>query len=364
MPAPKSHRPQSPNLRGKITRMRFLHCVGDSFQMCASLGFRLLLAASKRRERKTNIYRKVNSKVFAIKLGDIPFRAEGDSRRGSTVSGAEIYLIQKKIRHLVRILATFCGATWALGLVVFSISAWSQTDVSRRPGDQPPYPKLALSSFAGASTFLTGTLGYWGSLHLKHTMVCIYSYVIYMASIIEMCVGAVILSIRVETLSEDTMELVKNETDEQATIFRVQKSFKCCGSSSPEDWIPSAWWRKQRESNSSHVVPRSCCRHRTRKCNSGTTNFTRISYPSLIHQMGCAKIVLARQKYIVHVGGGVLLACGVAKLLAFFAIHYLADKIMSLQRRLEEIREQLPSVAPLRMMVPPQHNKRLSLAVI
>ncbi|GIY35964.1 uncharacterized protein CEXT_185161 [Caerostris extrusa] len=274
-------------------------------------------------------------------------KTEDDSRRGSTVSGAEIYVIQKKIRHLVRILATFCGATWALGLVVFSISAWSQTDVSRRPGDQPPYPKLALSSFAGASTFLTGTLGYWGSLHLKHTMVCI-------------------------TLSEDTMELVKNETDEQASIFKVQKSFflsplnlrrhdgqlssalaPCLSAADPP--APKTG-SHQRGGGARGPTPATRCPAAAAGTGAGSATAaqrtTRGSpIPASSTKWDAPRSCL-HKKYIVHVGGGVL-ACGVQ------AARLLRHPLLRRQDHVAAVPSRgdpgaASTVAPLRMMVPPQ----------
>ncbi|GFT84174.1 uncharacterized protein NPIL_548271 [Nephila pilipes] len=154
--------------------------------------------------------------------------ASRERKRSSSVSGAEIFELQRNKRHHVRILATFCGTSWALGLLVFSIAEWIHADPTfehvhaKAFGHRVAHMNIVLVSTAGAITFLTGVSGYWGSLHLEHGMVFAFSYIIFAASIIELSIGAIMLSIPKELIEEITMEYVKNGTDNYKLMFEIQ----------------------------------------------------------------------------------------------------------------------------------------------
>ncbi|CAL1288851.1 unnamed protein product [Larinioides sclopetarius] len=222
---------------------------------------------------------------------------------------------------------------------------------------KPRHEHLMVVSSVGGFTFMTGILGYWGSLHLEHTMVCIFSYIILFNSIVSLSLGAVILTIPLETIEENTMDLVRTKVDETLPIFMVQKFLECCGASSPSDWIESAWWRKQRAEGRPHVLPISCCiaPHKNKRCNQGKSPFREVIVPSFIHQKGCADLVLERKKYLVRSGGYGICSCGLGQLISFFAIHYLVNIVLYYQHRLDVIREQVPEAAHIRK---PPHDPR------
>ncbi|KAF8773255.1 hypothetical protein HNY73_015929 [Argiope bruennichi] len=202
----------------------------------------------------------------------------------------------------------------------------------REEEHRPTHGQLIVVSFTGGFTFLTGMLGYWGALHLAHTMGCII-------------------------LKENTMNLVKTQVDETLPIFKVQKFLHCCGAKSPYDWIESKWWHHQRAENFKFVVPISCCiaPQKNWTCNMGKSPYRDVVVPTRIYQKGCANLVLEQKKYLILAGGYGILLCGLGQLISFFAIHYLVNVILTYQLRLDEIREQVPEAAHVRK---PPHDPR------
>ncbi|GBN33991.1 hypothetical protein AVEN_69812-1 [Araneus ventricosus] len=288
-----------------------------------------------------------------------------EHRRYTTFTGAEVWHLLRNLRRYVRVLASFCAAAWGLGLTSFIIAEWIDTDLTHEMEHtedielehRPRHEHLVVVSCVGAFTFMTGILGYWGTLHLEHRMVCIFSYIILFNSIIGLSFGAMILTIPLETLEENTIELVKTQVDESLPIFLVQKFLHCCGASSPSDWIESPWWHNQRAEGSRNVLPISCCiaPHKNWTCNQGKSPFREVFAPNRVHLKGCADIVLERKKYLIRAGGHVISSCGLGQLISFFAIHYLASIVLYYQHRLDEIREQVPEAAHIRK---PPHDPR------
>ncbi|GFY60034.1 uncharacterized protein TNIN_455421 [Trichonephila inaurata madagascariensis] len=125
----------------------------------------------------------------------------------------------------------------------------------------------------------------------------------------------------------------------------------CCGSKSPLDWLDSNWWREERKTSSSAVVPISCCKQSflEENCTDGKEPFRELLYSEMVYNMGCGAKVLQRKAYLLRMGGCSICACGIFKLISFLAIHYLANIILSFQLRLDEIREQLPDALPVRL---------------
>ncbi|GFS89883.1 uncharacterized protein TNCV_4839701 [Trichonephila clavipes] len=128
--------------------------------------------------------------------------ASRERKRSSSVSGIEIFELQRSKRHYVRIQATFCATSWALGLLVFTSMEWIHADPAMQGIKYQA--SLVLVSSAGAITFLTGISGYWGSLHLEHGMIFTFSYTIYVTSIIELSVGAIMLSVPKQNILSDS----------------------------------------------------------------------------------------------------------------------------------------------------------------
>ncbi|GFT84170.1 uncharacterized protein NPIL_548251 [Nephila pilipes] len=147
-----------------------------------------------------------------------------------------------------------------------------------------------------------------------------------------------------------------------------ETDLECCGSVSPLDWVDSDWWIEERKTNSTAVVPISCCRPSPSEenCNAGKAPYRELLQPFRIYNRGCGIEVLKRKYHLLQTGGCIVCSCGAFKLTAFLAIHYLANIILSSQLRLDEIREQLPDVAPVRLVpvAQPQDELERRLSVL
>ncbi|CAL1288852.1 unnamed protein product, partial [Larinioides sclopetarius] len=97
-----------------------------------------------------------------------------EHRRYTTFTGAEVWHLLRYLRRYVRVLATFCASAWGLGLASFIVAEWIDTDptnemeytVDKELEHKPRHEHLMVVSSVGGFTFMTGILGYWGSLHL------------------------------------------------------------------------------------------------------------------------------------------------------------------------------------------------------
>ncbi|KAG8198135.1 hypothetical protein JTE90_006888 [Oedothorax gibbosus] len=256
--------------------------------------------------------------------------------------------LKRAIQSNARKMAAVCCLCWALGTCVFVVVERLHTDITQKTSVSLPYHSHFIAlEVAGGATYVTGFAGYWGALYQERDLVVVFKFIVLVSSIIELPVGATILTFSGKAVKQDTMTFVNSSVkEEEDFIFSIQRQLECCGSKSPADWVGSAWWEKERANQSSRVVPHSCCKdddRRQRKCQEGPPPYKQVHTSRLIFTKGCHAKVVERRRHLLQSSGSIFCFCGVGKLASFFAIHYFTNTIIAKQQNLDELRSRNPS---------------------
>lgn len=147
------------------------------------------------------------------------------------------------------------------------------------------YPLTAyLLISAGCLTLLTAFIGCCSVHRQNRCSILLYIFLLLLIFLVEAMVGilAYVYRNQVEVdlnhhLDDTFIEKYWISDSETLSIDKMQQEYKCCGATSFENWDKSRW---RKESNTTNLVPDSCCKSVTPNC--GKRN-----HPSNIPYTGC-----------------------------------------------------------------------------
>ncbi|XP_071038886.1 CD151 antigen-like [Parasteatoda tepidariorum] len=218
-------------------------------------------------------------------------------------------------------------------MLVFGASEWLHTDPTCQNN-----LRIVISgtSLAAATLFAFGFYGYWAALHLQHNILHLFTLILMICFVLELCFGAVIYSFSGKALRNDSLFLMQEASDDRIKFFQIQEKNKCCGSKSYKDWFETPWWKAERKKHSNLVVPESCCS--VPGCEIGVPPFYDVTDLRNLYQQCCQDTIRDRRNLQQWVTAGLTILCGLLHLIAFFALHYRANIIIILQQELASAR--------------------------
>ncbi|XP_018413189.1 PREDICTED: tetraspanin-11-like [Nanorana parkeri] len=226
---------------------------------------------------------------------------------------------------------------WIGGAAAIAMGLWTLLEKSSYISFLA-YSTLSISAyillFAGGVVMLTGFFGCCAVIREKKACLLFYLVILISVYAAELAAG-VLAYIYYETISEELKDSL-NETiinnyaqpgmnDVTYAIDHLQQDFRCCGSSSYEDWRYSLY--AITANNSGNIVPDSCCKTMTAECG-------RRDHPSNIYRVegGCmSKLETFIQEHLLLIGAiSIGIACfqliGVTMSACFLRILYKEEK--------------------------------------
>ncbi|ESO92848.1 hypothetical protein LOTGIDRAFT_204033 [Lottia gigantea] len=231
------------------------------------------------------------------------------------------------------LLMVFNFIFWVTGIVLLAVGIKTKIDwykyleLSSVYHPETPYVLIGV----GAVIVLIGSLGCCCTVKGHAFLLFMYCGFLALIFIVELSAGIALLIYR-NKLEKGFKEGLNNAIeiygedgkDEYTNSFNdMQKTLKCCGIVSYEDWYKTPWEKKQKVPNS---VPLSCCKVDDKSCKN-TGLLASNSSTSDIYTRGCHKLVVDFIDGNLGPIGGVALGISFFQILGAILACFLAKSI-------------------------------------
>lgn len=220
---------------------------------------------------------------------------------------------------------------WLLGVAVLAVGIWSRVDGASWESllqDSTVLNAANLMIASGVIVAVIGFLGCCGAIKKSECMLVSYAILIFLIFILEIGAGIYAYTKKDDVQNDLADNLQKaievsykgtKEADKALTkaVDWFQENVKCCGTSKPEDWTKSKWYKEA--TDKTIRVPESCCTNKTTGCNKGEIASLKAS--KAIYIEGCVPAGKSFVKNHLWKIGGVAVGIGIVQLFGIiFAI--------------------------------------------
>ncbi|KAK3794217.1 hypothetical protein RRG08_049617 [Elysia crispata] len=182
-------------------------------------------------------------------------------------------------------------------------------------------PLFALTTylFIGTGGLITilGTVGCVGTMQEIRGCLIFYAFMLMAVFMLETCAGVLAYMYEGavhEELARNLNVTINNKYhyDSEVTkaVDHMQTAFKCCGTSGISDWQYSVWAQDRSRSNSTNLVPFSCCISPNTSCIQGPQDI----HASNVHTEGCLEYLEDFVRLHLIIVGGVGLGLSILQL--------------------------------------------------